>query len=944
MRKRVNRLKVLGICLLSLLLGFLVACGGEATQPSPEQSESDGLTELIADAVNGEVDAEVEVSLGTGLEAQSLTTLVVPDADTPLVIEGIGTSRLGKAFKVVFYGPSADLSLIDFKGKMRIRAQVSEIQGKQVLRGTAVATDDASGTDGLATYPFMATNLTTVFEGPEAGSVFELRGSSDLRGICGSSDISAMANHSGNGEAKGIMVGLFGTTTCKEGSSLSPTLLSHLHLTAIKTDMGILLSGPGNMGGTFAGQDIAFPVFALMAQEQLPERVGFVNVEAAEGVRVLNAAAAKHISSFDAKTGTVVLDALKGSLEGLEAGDIVVSTPRPAAPNGFLRKVESVEVLADRIIVTTSRAVLKDALKSADIRLNRQFTGADYSQAKAWAKGDLLYAQTDPLLAQQAALGTQNLSIQEEIHIPLELLIYDFDDDESTTDDQIRVEGGIDLEPSLELALKCSLICTNPDFLARFDFVQKADIKFIADLTWEEEKTIQLATIPLPPITALFIVFTPEIVVSINARGEIKVDVEFGVAQELDLAFGVEHDSQDGWSTIAEYDDDLSFTEPKLAGSVEARAGLEVEAAIMLYGMAGVSAGIEAYGEFIAGYPRDPVWELNFGLTGDIAAELDLIVWQEEYPATLFDVSVPIADAPNSPPEITDLRALSVCSTGTVPRNLDGLVSLDANTDDPEDGKGKGTVEWWEGTTKLGVTQEGSKHTFGVDLSIGMHTIKAVAIDSEGSPSAESSLTIEVAKGCTVGTAPIVEILPLTGLDRVIRQGIPVTVDAYTTNGLGLCCTITWTSDVEGVLGETEGSLTANLDLKDHSFEHVFTQIVGQTLTATVDLNGNTASDSIQFDALTNDVVANLSEISMTAANQNQLYEDDSVTFSVQSTAELSWTSSNPNDNLTASGNSFSGEFSSPGPRTITVVARDDAGGFSSESYKLRVKSALARP
>lgn len=941
MRKEKQKtwLRVFRMILLTLMtIALLVACG-ESAQPSQEPSGDDALSEFISDAVNGEVDAEVSITVNEGLEAQTLTTLVVPDADTPLIIEATGQSKSGKDFKVIFYGPAADLDLLDFAGQMRIKAQVSEIQGKQVLRGTAVAVEDASSNaKGLTTYPFMATNLTTRFEGPEAGTVFELRGNSDLRGVCGSSNISAMANLSGNGEAKGIMVGLFDETACKEGSSLSSSLQSLLHLTAIKTDMGILLSGPGNMGGTFAGKDIAFPVFALMVKEELPESVGFVNVEAADGVRVLNAAAAKEIIGFDSKTGSVAFKALKGNLVGLEVGDIIVTTPRPAAPNGFLRKVEAIEKQANQIVVTTSRAVLKDALKSADISLKRQFTAADYTQANAWEKGNVVYAQTDPNLAHQAGLSTQNLSLYEEINVPLDLLIYDFDDNEQTTDDQIRIEGDLTIAPALELALSCSLICTSPDFLARFDFVQNADIKFVADLTWEEEKTIKLITIPLPPITALFIVFTPEIVVSINARGEINVDVEFGVTQELDLAFGVEHDSKDGWSTISEYDDYLSFTEPEFSASVEARAGLEVEAAIMLYGMAGVSAGIEAYGEFFAGYPRDPAWELKFGLTGDIAAELDLIVWQEEYPATLFDFSTQIAKSENNPPEITDLRALSTCANGQVFRSLgNGPVRLDANTDDPEEGIGQGTVTWREGSTELGITTAGSRHSLDIDLSPGEHTITATVEDNDNASSTKT-ITIDVVKQCLNIGQPSVEILvPRTG--PIIQTNRTTTLEAITGGG-PLCCTITWESDIEGVLGQSDLSAYGT-----PSLDYVFTQNVPQTITATVELGGNSATDSFQLQALKQEKSADISSIGMqTASQSSNVYEDDNVTFSVTSSADLTWSSSNSADNLVVSGNSFAGQFNSSGPRTITVIARDDEGGFNSESFKVRVQSALARP
>ena len=958
-KKRIICLKMILLCLV--MVAFLVACSASTkpvAEPIAKQREASGITDLIADAVNGQVDAEVDISLGQGLEAQSLTTLVVPDADTPLVIEGSGTSKSGKDFKVIFYGPAADLDLLNFQGKMRLRAQASEIQGQQVLRGTALIVED-SGTQAksLKTYPFIASGLTTQFAGPAAGTVFELRGQSSLRGVCGSSDISAIANLSGNGEAKGIMVGLFDQVPCQAGSSLSLSLQSQLHLTAIKTSMGNLLSGPGSMGGTVAGKESAFPVFSLMVKEELPESIGFVDVEAADGVRVLNAEAARALMSFDLKTGTLVFEELVGNLAGLQKGDVLVSTPRPLSPNGFLRRVQSIDTQGNQVTVTTTRAVLKDAIKKANISVKRSFTGADSLQAQAWQEGNLAYSHVDGSLSSQAlsnqALSNQTLS--QEIPISVSKVIFDQDDDESTTDDQIRVDGNILITPTVFLELNCSgLLCTKPDFLAKFDIEQSSDLTLSANLNWVEDKSIQIARIPLPPITALFIVFTPEIVVSINASGEINVGVEYSVGQAIDLEVGAEYTSASGWQAIASFNESFYHDPPTFSASIEAKAGLEIESRIMLYGMVGLSAGVEVFAEFLAGIPRDPAWELYLGLTGDVAAELDIIVSQEEASLSLFTERWPIAEADDNPPEITSLIASQTCSNGTVPRNaLTGLVRLDANTDDPEEGKGKGRVEWSRVTPGshsliefLGETVEGSKHTFDADLADGDHIIKAKAFDFSNNAT-EKLLEVDVVNGCTLGLAPTVEITTVPGPADFIQEGQAFTLEARTTGLSGSCCTISWLSEFGEDLGETNGSLTASVSERLHSLDHVFSEIRSQTITAMVESNGATATDSIQLRAIVQErrPVADLSPIAMETQDKTlYLYEDDSVSFSVSSSADLFWASSNPDDNLTRSGNSVSGQFSSSGPRTITVIARDDAGGFSSESYKVRVQSALARP
>lgn len=927
--------------LSSLLILVLSACGSQPAEPSQRRGFGDGLDELIAGAVNGQVNEEVTVTVSSTVEAQTLTTLVVPAADTPLILEATGTTSSGKDFKLTFYGPSADAELLDFSGKMRLQGQVSQIQSRPTLRGTATLVQAAGGQPSTA-YPFIATNLNTTFSGPAEGTVFELRGNSALRVVCGDDELAGLFNFTGNAQVKGITVGLFDDQTpCQQGSRLNPTLQSHLNLTAVTTHMGILLSGPGNMGGSVSGAQTVFSVFALIIKEELPESIGFVDIEPAAGARVIDAAAAKEFISFDLKTGTLVVSDLKGSLSKLEKGDVIISTPRPAAPNGLLRQVESIDAQPRKVTIKTSRATLKDALESADVRLARNFTSADRLQAVAWEQGQLYYPQVEGGLAAQGLFDPIDLNINK--------VLYDQDDNTNTTDDQIKVTGNLYIEPRVVIDLDCSgFLCTKPDFLAKFEMEESSELTLTGNLTWQDDESIQLVRIPLPPITAFILVFTPEIVVTLHASGEINVSVEYHVEQEIDFEVGVEYESGKGWDTIDTFNQSFSHTPPTFQASIEAEAGLEVEGRLMLYGVAGVSAGVELYAEFLAGIPRDPSWELTGGLRGTVGVDLDVIVWQEEFDIEIFDESWSIAEAPNTPPEITRLVATTTCSDGTVPRGvLSGLVGLDANTDDAEDGKGQGTVSWRSNIDgDLGTTSAGSKHNLDANLVTGLHTITATATDEDGDTDTDT-LQIEVVNACINSSPPFVEITNGGGITDSIQEAAPFTLKATTRGGLGgnLCCEITWESDVEGVLGQSSGGININNE-RVHSFEHTFTQIVSQTVTASVELNGATMTDSIDLVAIVaQQNPPDLSSIQTVTTNgASQVYEEDRVEFNVTSSADLSWASSDPNDVLSVSGNTVNTSFATPGPRTITVTARDDDGGFNSQAITVRVSSSLAKP
>lgn len=921
-----------------LLIVFLMALAACSPSRAPEGA-SDGLEELLQGAAGGEIDAEITVQPLASLKTQTLTTQALPTADTPLLLEATGKTPGGKELKMVFYGVSADSAILGFQGKMRIQARAARVQGKRVLRGTAVQVQTAQSASVL-TLPFLATGPNTTFSGPQPGTAFELRGSGESALVCGSSTLAGAFNQSSQGQSnKGVLIGLFeGQAPCAPGTKLAPTLQSVLNLTAVQTRMGVLLGGPGSVGGN----SFVLPVFALTVGEQLPQSIGFVDVEAADGVRVMDAAAAAQLLSFDLKTGTMVFKELAGSLAGLRVGDVVVATPRPKAPNGFLRRVREIGGANGAITVTTTRANLKDALKRSNLRIERRYTAADVRQGAALAQGQTLYAAAPQVSAQ---------ALFDDIVVNINKVIFDQDGNNSTTNDQLKVNGKLTLEPKIVIDLDCTgFLCSKPDFLAKFEMTETTELTVTGNLVWEEDKTFQLARIVLPPITAAFLVFTPEIVVEVNMSGEVSVGMEFRAEQTISFEAGVEYKSGSGWDTIDSFSKSFSADPPSFEADLEAEASLGVEGRLMLYGVAGVSAGIELYAHLEAGIPRDPAWELTGGLRGDIGVDLDIIIWQEEFSIPLFDTSWTIAIAPNTAPVVTRLIPVRTCSDGTVPRGVpSNLVTLDANTDDAEDGKGQGTVSWSSNVNGfLGTTSPGSKHQPGYSLSNGQHTITATVTDSKGKTGSKT-LQIEVVSACLLGDVPptvsITNSPPL-----LIVEGQPFTLTATTQAGLSLsCCQVTWRSDVAGLLGTSNGGPCASgQNQKCHSFAHTFNPAVPQTITATVTHNGATATDSLELGALTQTRSnPNLGQITQTnPSGSAYAYEDDSVNFSATVTnATLRWTSSNSADTFTSPGSSSTGvSFATPGVRTLTVTAKTPDGGFGSKSLKVNVLPALAKP
>ncbi|MEO1171368.1 MAG: hypothetical protein AAFX94_04860, partial [Myxococcota bacterium] len=149
------------------------------------------------------------------------------------------------------------------------------------------------------------------------------------------------------------------------------------------------------------------------------------------------------------------------------------------------------------------------------------------------------------------------------------------------------------------------------------------------------------------------------------------------------------------------------------------------------------------------------------------------------------------------------------------------------------------------------------------------------------------------------------------------------------------CCTVTWTSNVDGPLGS---GLNLQTTLPTPG---------PRTLTATVtDRAGNTSSDSVTV--VTENLIPAVT-VSRPSAGDSlfrdlpytlQAWAFDREIFSNLPCDNLEWTSSNPADPFPVSGCTPVATFPATGSRTLTVRARDALGGIGSEAVTFSVVSA----
>lgn len=147
------------------------------------------------------------------------------------------------------------------------------------------------------------------------------------------------------------------------------------------------------------------------------------------------------------------------------------------------------------------------------------------------------------------------------------------------------------------------------------------------------------------------------------------------------------------------------------------------------------------------------------------------------------------------------------------------------------------------------------------------------------------------------------------------------------------CCTITWTSDVDGTLGTNS------------SFQHTFTTLGSRTLTITAtDSQGATSQASFTLNVVNNAPDVTLSqplegdEVFRTAQVVLRGKASDRNEPQEQLACErLVWTSSVASDPFPVTGCEVEVVFASNGPRTLTLTATDPLGASDTASVGISV-------
>jgi formylglycine-generating enzyme required for sulfatase activity len=345
-------------------------------------------------------------------------------------------------------------------------------------------------------------------------------------------------------------------------------------------------------------------------------------------------------------TGAFTFSQGSAALSEVGAGDIISGSPSSAAPNGFLRKVTAVTIDGGQTVVQTSAATLDEAIQQGEAHLIRALTPAQV-QSAVYAPGVSAAPQTP---GAHGAVFTLDIN---------DVVLYDMDGDPFTTDDQLKADGSLEVEPSFNFDLQIKnwrLEQLSFSETVREKVTIEVKSKIFSESVQAEK---ELARYTFSPVTVMVgnfpVVIVPVLTLVVGVDGSLEVSVTTQVSEDVMLTGGLQY-AGNAWSPIKQETHEFSWQPPTLSASLIAKGYAGPRLMILLYGILGPQIKLDGYVELEANLFETPWWKLYAGVQLSAGVTMEVLsktIADYEFPSVI-GVKWKLAQA-SSPPDYGDM-------------------------------------------------------------------------------------------------------------------------------------------------------------------------------------------------------------------------------------------------------------------------------------------------
>jgi protocatechuate 3,4-dioxygenase beta subunit len=347
--------------------------------------------------------------------------------------------------------------------------------------------------------------------------------------------------------------------------------------------------------------------------------------------KILDEPTIQSLSSVSSDGSTLIFSQSTPLLQSLSPGNIIIVGITPNTPYGLLRKVTLIRKVRGNIIVETEPASLEEAIQDGIFRANITLTPDDVISVDTLKKG---------IRAQSKTPRAFNVSMDN-------VILYDEDGNEATTNDQIRASGSISFEPVFSFDVEIGGFRIR-HLTSEITMTNTSSLKTISEVSKSIEKKIPIAVYyftPIPISTLPPIVITPEITLNVGASGEVSLGITTDVTQTAELTAGLSY-SSGNWSIIKDFHSDFQFVPPLLSAGANFRGFIGVELSSLVNGIAGPYGEVSGYLELNADPLSNPWWKLYGGLLADMGVKMEIFSHTiANYYCNIIDYSQLLAQA-----------------------------------------------------------------------------------------------------------------------------------------------------------------------------------------------------------------------------------------------------------------------------------------------------------
>ena len=380
-----------------------------------------------------------------------------------------------------------------------------------------------------------------------------------------------------------------------------------------------------------------------------------VEAKLSPSTKIMDGDTAQKLSSISPDGSALIFTGTTPFLDSLQPDDVIMCGVTETTPYGLLRKVTNVTIATNQVTIGTTQASLGDAIEEGEIISNQALTAHDIASFVPLRDGVSLQEAIPGPVKPQACLNFNNV-------------FYDFDGNEETTNDQIVLHGSACLDPAFRFAAGlgwCSGAWNIPypcveNLVFSVGLTESTEVELSANYSYSFSEKIPVAEIVFGAITAGPVVLVPVLTVYVGVEGSLSAGISTSVSQSAGFEIGLSYSDGD-WSRISNLTLPVftynlpAFTELE----AQAKAYLEPQFDLLIYGVAGPYARIQGYLELDLKPLEDPWLLLWAGIEAAAGVKVGILGYDFEYefPLILEYKELLKYISGNQPPTITSLTA-----------------------------------------------------------------------------------------------------------------------------------------------------------------------------------------------------------------------------------------------------------------------------------------------